>query len=132
MKNLFKVLLKVGITTLVIINICLPKGHPFNDNSNSSSNTTLTSDYAGWLVQFSGTDKNLNAVSFIDENHDWTVGDSGVVLKTNDGGETWVQQTTVISSSLFDVCFIDGNHGWAVGDYKTILKTDDGGITWIA
>lgn len=31
----------------------------------------------------------LNAVSFADENNGWTVGESGTIARTNDGGDVW-------------------------------------------
>lgn len=41
----------------------------------------------GWEYQKSGTNSNLNAVSFVDNEYGWAVGEKGLVLATSDGGE---------------------------------------------
>ena len=64
-------------------------------------------------------------------------GDSGTILKTTDGGNNWVPQSSGTANMLFGVSFIDANTGTAVGGScgiggeSTILRTTDGGGTWI-
>ncbi|CAB3753241.1 hypothetical protein GQ57_19275 [Burkholderia sp. MSh2] len=59
------------------------------------------------------------------------VGEHGVVLLSDDDGETWRQAGKVpVSATLSAVTFIDAQHGWAVGQWGVILATDDGGETW--
>ena len=60
--------------------------------------------------------KNLNAVIFTDLNIGFAVGDSGTILKTTDGGGSWLIQTSGTSNALRGVSFIDLNIGTAVGD----------------
>ena len=62
----------------------------------------------------------------------WTVGNSGVILKTTDGGTTWVAQTSGTTKILEQVFFIDANTGWIAGHNNTVLLTTDGGTTWTA
>lgn len=60
----------------------------------------------------------------------WTVGDSGNIWKTVDGGTNWVQQASGLTTEdLYDVWFVDDNTGYAVGDDGTVLKCVSGG-TW--
>ena len=94
------------------------------------SDTLSTSVAVNWFSKVAGTDKNLWAVSFLDENNGWVVGDTGTILRTTNGGENWIQQPAPTSANLFDICFVDSVNGWIVGDYKTILRTEDGGINW--
>lgn len=71
----------------------------------------------------------------------------GVILKTTNGGATWVSladrpSNLVSSSTKFtslrevvatdfnDVFFANAWQGWVVGDLGTILATADGGTTW--
>ena len=60
----------------------------------------------------------------------------GVILKTSDGGKSWIDQSTDIMSRLFGIDFIDSLNGWAVAgggtiyDYGMILHTNDGGKSW--
>ena len=74
----------------------------------------------------------LNAVAFVDEKFGWAVGHWGVILHTQDGGDTWTQQRidTATDRPLFSVHFIDRNHGLAVGLWSLVLTTVDGGKSW--
>lgn len=55
----------------------------------------------------------------------------GVIMKTDDGGVTWVNQTDtrwyVFSAIHFP---IDGTTGYAVGQSSLIMKTSNEGATW--
>ena len=65
------------------------------------------------------------------------MGESGTILKTTDGGNNWVPQSSGTGNMLFGVSLIDTNTGTAVGGAcgiggeSTILRTTDGGGTWI-
>ena len=81
----------------------------------------------------------LNAVQFMDESTGWvtgvrispeTGGQDGLVQKTTDGGQTWVDQPTNIPDILEDIVFVDANNGWAVGENGIVLHTTDGGNSW--
>jgi photosystem II stability/assembly factor-like uncharacterized protein len=51
-------------------------------------------------------------------------------MNTTDGGITWNNQTSGISTGLFDVIFLDSNTGTVVGANGIILRTFNGGIDW--
>ena len=81
----------------------------------------------------------LNAVQFLDESSGWvtgvrispeTGGQDGLVQKTTDGGQTWMDQPTNIPDILEDIFFIDANNGWAIGENGIILHTTNGGDSW--
>ena len=59
--------------------------------------------------------------------------DSGVVLRTNNGGATWRLAATGLRS-LSGVAFADARHGWATTDSGAVdagvYATNDGGATW--
>ena len=66
--------------------------------------------------------------------------DSGVILKTNDGGTNWFTQYVDPTCSVNGVSFSDGQHGYAVGSRHDVdpgpflgilLRTTDGGGTWL-
>lgn len=59
------------------------------------------------------------------------VGERGIVLLSDDSGESWRQVTVPVSVTLTAVRFADEQHGFAVGHGGTVLATDDGGETWI-
>ena len=58
------------------------------------------------------------------------MGARGLILHTEDGGQTWHSQQTNTLSWLEDVSFTDPQHGVAVGSNGTILRTEDAGETW--
>ena len=97
--------------------------------------------FAQWYQQNSGTNKNLYAVQFTDANNGLAVGDSGTVLRTNDGGTSWTPVVTGITDNFTAMYFVDASNGWAITGIKSefysefpdssiILHSTDGGITW--
>ncbi|MFM0245597.1 YCF48-related protein [Paraburkholderia sediminicola] len=59
------------------------------------------------------------------------VGDHGVVLLSDDNGNTFRQASNVpVSSTLTAVTFADPHRGWAVGHWGAIIRTTDGGENW--
>ena len=48
----------------------------------------------------------INRITFVDEMHGWAVGDLGIVIATEDGGENWqVQRRTKMRIGMLGVCF---------------------------
>ncbi|RKE23846.1 photosystem II stability/assembly factor-like uncharacterized protein [Paraburkholderia sp. BL23I1N1] len=74
----------------------------------------------------------LSAVTFVDAQHGWAVGQWGAILATSDGGETWKKQRMDVSvdQPLFSVYFRSEKDGLAVGLWSLMLATHDGGATW--
>lgn len=73
---------------------------------------------------------NRNAVSWLDKKNILTVGQYGVIMKSEDTGNTWSYVHSNTTKSLFDVYFYNNQHGVAVGELGTILWTDNGGGKW--
>lgn len=84
----------------------------------------------------------LRGVFFLDGSRGWAVGSRGAVLRTEDGGHTWIARPRPTADNLRDVIFVSGRSGWLVCERnfyelrtKTdprsyLLRTDDGGETW--
>ncbi|WP_020583712.1 WD40/YVTN/BNR-like repeat-containing protein [Endozoicomonas elysicola] len=74
----------------------------------------------------------LTAVHFPSEKVGYAVGHDAIVLKTENGGETWLQVYVDREATipLLDVWFEDNLHGFAVGAYGYIIETVDGGQSW--
>lgn len=53
-----------------------------------------------------------------------------LVMRTDDGGETWARIIVPSKVELFHLDFVNGSRGWIVGDRGVILTTRDGGINW--
>lgn len=59
------------------------------------------------------------------------VGERGIVLRSKDGGRSWLQSAHVPTSvTLTAVRFTDASTGWTVGHLGVVLSTRDGGVTW--
>lgn len=86
-----------------------------------------------WIAQStSSTTSEFFSVAFVDAQTGWTVGMNGTILKTTNGGVTWIAQPSGTTLWLYSVAFVDAQTGWIVGMNGTILKTTNGGATWIA
>jgi len=85
-----------------------------------------------WVQQRTPTRVPLTGVWFHDRNLGWAVGHDAVILRTEDGGETWcrVHHAPELERPLFDVWFDDARNGFAIGAYGYFLRTSDGGLTW--
>lgn len=53
-----------------------------------------------------------------------------LVMRTDDGGETWRRVIVPSKTELFHLDFNGSSHGWIVGDKGLILHTTNGGVSW--
>lgn len=74
----------------------------------------------------------LNTVSFADAQHGWAGGHDQSLLRSTDGGLTWVLQhyNTADSKPVLSVLALDAQRALAAGAYGLLLSTTDGGSTW--
>ncbi len=86
--------------------------------------------FAEWEQLESGVFNDLNAIDFWDVNTGITVGGSGVILRTENGGLDWDVITVLTDNELNDVCFVNQNIVLAVGDGPVILRSVNSGETW--
>lgn len=95
-----------------------------------------------WVVPYDDDyyEKTLYAFCFVDDENGIFVGANGIILTSNDGGNSLIEQSVAITrKGLRDVSFTDTNTGWTVGsEYESsfgskgiILKTDNGGTDWV-
>ena len=73
----------------------------------------------------------INGAAFFDDTLGYAVGQSGTILKTINGGNTWTRLVSGTTATLRGVSFSDATHGVAVGDLGTILRTTNGGTSWV-
>lgn len=93
-----------------------------------------------WVILGHPTTRDLNKLSFIDNDRGWAVGDSGTILATTDGGASWLAQTSPVPYDFVDVDMVDAQNGWALAqefpseplfEYGTsVLRTTNGGAEW--
>lgn len=82
-----------------------------------------------WELRNAGAASDLDGVAFASDLTGWACGTNGtgIVLRTDDGGVTWLPQVVPNGTPLNDVFFVDDLRGWAVGDNGRILHTGSGG-----
>ncbi len=91
-----------------------------------------TFDDSSWAVR-KVSDRDLYAVSCIDNEIGWAVGAQGFIGHTEDGGWSWPAQDSRVTTTLRAVSFAFADKagvGLAVGDEATLLTSRDGGAHW--
>ena len=84
----------------------------------------------GWTGARRGqAGKDLNAVYFADSKRGWAAGDGGMVIYTEDGGQTWRRQNIGTNESVSDIFFRDKEDGYLLAGNQ-IFVTEDGGRSW--
>lgn len=88
---------------------------------------------AQWSVLNSTTTNNLRDVEFLNENYGIAVGNSGTILKTVDGGTTWVNLNFSSPEDLNSVALTGTDTIYAAGTGSfgpTVYRSTDAGISW--
>ena len=92
-----------------------------------------TFDDSSWEVR-KVTDRDLYAVSCVDNEIGWAVGAQGFIGHTRDGGWSWPAQDSGVTSKLQAVSFAftetGAEVGLVAGEAATLLTTLDGGAHW--
>jgi len=90
-----------------------------------------------WVQQNSGTTVTLYRVQFLDVDNGYATGDAGTVLKTSNGGASWIDVSIPSTYPVSDLSFVTPLLGWVVtGDPNnsmstgSVWNTSDGGTTW--
>ncbi|MFZ1279477.1 MAG: hypothetical protein WAR59_01480, partial [Ignavibacteriaceae bacterium] len=77
------------------------------------------------------TGNGLTSVEQVNNDILISVGLTGTILKSTDGGNNWFVIYNQCNDHLYDVGFFNSLIGLAVGTNGTILKTANSGNTWI-
>ncbi|MCB0726057.1 MAG: T9SS type A sorting domain-containing protein [Ignavibacteriae bacterium] len=88
---------------------------------------------SGWIHQNSDITTSLNSVKFVNSLTGICAGNSGIILRTTNGGINWVPQSSGFSGNFNSVYFSSENIGYVVGDSANsgfLFKTTTGGINW--
>ena len=90
-----------------------------------------------WIRQPSPTTSWLYRCAFTDTLNGWAAGDSGIVIHTSDGGNSWVIQPTPFNYFIEYLFFLNKRLGWGIThdfNYTTTVffKTTNGGTNWLA
>src|SRR5262249_39115276 len=80
-----------------------------------------------WDIIKTGRPEDLWSVRFASPHKGWIVGEGGLILSTTDGGATWVQAVSGVSTALLGLAVDPAGAVIAVGESGTILKTTGNG-----
>jgi photosystem II stability/assembly factor-like uncharacterized protein len=121
-------LLSVVLVLFVAACMCIMPG--------PASESVGASPDPGWEDQTPVPDgEDLYAVDAVNGDVAWAVGNLGTILKTTDGGATWVEQDSGLTAPyvlLGCVSAVDTETVWVGGTNPgVLLKTTDGGENWI-
>ena len=89
-----------------------------------------------WRPQSTGVDARLRGVSAVTDKVAWASGTGGTVLRTTNGGDTWIPATVPNADALDfrDIDAIDENVAYVLsignGEASRIYKTTDAGRRW--
>jgi photosystem II stability/assembly factor-like uncharacterized protein len=68
----------------------------------------------------------LNSIDFYDNNNGFSVGDSGLIVRTTNQGKTWIKQSKLFQN-FNDVAMTGVNSAITVGEKGVIYRTTNGG-----
>lgn len=104
---------------------CVSRENPYNKALIYNGNA-----WTSYRVNYITNSNYLNSIDFISTTIGYTVGDSGKIFKTLNGGNNWTSQNNYTSNNLKSVKAIDLNKVITVGNNGTIKATSNGGTTW--
>lgn len=120
----------------------IPTGQtiPFYDIYFKDDNIGFIAGYSGRIFKvdrssgqeeitqiYSGITTPLNEIDFPSSSVGYISGEGGVVLKSTDGGESWLPQYTGTQNGLRSLYLKSEDEGWIAGAGASILKTENGG-----
>jgi photosystem II stability/assembly factor-like uncharacterized protein len=86
---------------------------------------------AQWVPQNSGTSVSLRDIAVLDSLTMIAVGDSGIILKTTDGGDVWSRRPSGTAKPISALAFSVFDHRFVVGVGRSQqLKSTDSGDSW--
>lgn len=86
--------------------------------------------FPAWTSKSSGTLRTLRAVAFTAQGIAVAVGDTGTIIRSTDGGDTWGRITSPAVDDLRGVAF-HGETGLIVGFSGAVLRSTNGGADWV-
>jgi len=85
-----------------------------------------------WIWYECGVENTLRTVAAVNNGQRVIAGgDGGIILISEDAGETWSQLSSPTIRNIWNMQMITEEIGWMVGEGGTALKTANGGLNWI-
>jgi len=104
---------------------------PIDTTAIYNTHPAITSS-VNWLKMNSGTNHNLNGISFPSDELGFACGEMGVILKSTNYGADWVELLPKMDSlvTFTDIKFLSADLGLVVSNDGRIFRTEDGGNNW--
>ena len=112
------------------------KGFAVGSNYPDSLETIITTSDSGatWTTVIDQPGHGLNALTFINADTGFAVGNKGTILTTTNAGATWLPVVAPLTAvSYTGIYFTTPTVGYIIGgddSTRVILNTNDGGATW--
>lgn len=91
---------------------------------------TSTAAQQGWGIRNPLPQGSVYQLDFLNINTGYGVCERGLVLKTTNGGTTWLFLRSHTGKNLYSLHFFNINTGYTVGDSGIILYTTNSGVNW--
>jgi photosystem II stability/assembly factor-like uncharacterized protein len=101
------------------VGFAICKGHGLLKTTDAGQN---------WSLIMRDDGETFSDLAFTDSLTGYLVGTT--ILKTVDGGATWITQTGGITDMMMDVDFPANDIGYIVASHGRVLRTSDGGANW--
>ena len=82
-------------------------------------------------IRFADRKRGIVVGSLLRQTKDDLVVVDSLVMRTEDGGETWQRIQMPTKTELFHLDYNGSSHAWIVGDNGVILGSTDSGKTWV-
>jgi photosystem II stability/assembly factor-like uncharacterized protein len=84
----------------------------------------------GTPIDLAEVRQNLFATCFPSDRDGWMVGELGRIIRTTDGGKSWVRQDAGTKRPFLAMSCLDAKTAWVAGKEGIVYGTKDGGDTW--
>jgi photosystem II stability/assembly factor-like uncharacterized protein len=84
----------------------------------------------GTPIDLADVRQNLFSTCVASDHEGWMVGELGRIIRTTDGGKTWVRQDAGTKRPFLAMTCLDAKRAWIAGKEGIIYGTTDGGDSW--
>ncbi len=90
----------------------------------------VVAEAAGTPIDLTEVRQNLFSTCLASDREGWMVGELGRILRTTDGGKTWIRQDAGTKRPFLAITCLDAKTAWIAGKEGIVYATKDGGDTW--
>jgi photosystem II stability/assembly factor-like uncharacterized protein len=105
----------------------------YNENLGSIIGEEIYMTYDGgynWELPYDVINYDNSAICFGENNDVFVAADNGIVIKSTDNGNSWIEIETATDHHLTDICYVGNNTLWAVSEGGKIVFSTDNGESW--